>query len=321
MKTKSIGNITCYGIGIGTMPWSGSKFWGYGSNIGPEGARAAFDASVASGVDLFDTAEIYGFGKSEKAIGAILSEIGKDGVKIATKYAPLPYRFSIKAFHKALDNSLKRLGLESVDLYQVHFPGGRIGIEPLMNAMADALDAGKIKAAGVSNYSAEAMKQAAEVLDRRGHRLATNQVEYSLVHRSPEVDGVLEACREHGITLIAYSPLGRGILSGKYRGGNLPSDWRKRVSYFSEKNADQVTPLIESLEEIADSHGKTVAQVAINWLARDPMVFPIPGAKNARQAEDNAGAIEFELTDAEANRLDEVASAFKLAKPFTTGLS
>lgn len=319
MRNITIGKTTCYGVGIGTMPWSGNRFWGYGSTLKTEDARIAFDAAVAAGVDLFDTAEVYGFGKSEKAIGRILSDTGRSGIKIATKYAPMPWRFSPTSFRKALERSLRRLGLDSVDLYQVHFPGGRISIEVLMNGMADALDDGRIRAAGVSNYSADDMRRAADVLAKRGHTLASNQVEYSLVHRSPEADGVLAVCQEIGATLIAYSPLGRGLLTGKYRPGQQPKDWRKHFSYFSDSKAEMVTPLIDGLKELAHAHGKTPAQVAINWLARTPEVFPIPGAKNAEQARANAEAITFELADSEAARLDELSAAFKVAKPFSRG--
>ena len=188
-----------------------------------------------------------------------------------------------------------------------------------MNGMADALDDGRIRAAGVSNYSADDMRRAADVLAKRGHTLASNQVEYSLVHRSPEADGVLAVCQEIGATLIAYSPLGRGLLTGKYRPGQQPKDWRKHFSYFSDSKAEMVTPLIDGLKELAHAHGKTPAQVAINWLARTPEVFPIPGAKNAEQARANAEAITFELADSEAARLDELSAAFKVAKPFSRG--
>ena len=316
---KTIGNISCNGIGFGAMQWSGNRFWGYGSVIKTRDARTAFDAAVASGVDFFDTAEVYGFGKSESVIGEILRDVGKNGVKIATKYAPMPWRFSAKAFHKALDKSLQRLGLESVDLYQLHFPGGRLSIEELMNAMADALDQGKIKAAGVSNYSSDDMKRAAEVLNRRGHRLASNQVEFSLIHRSPEVDGVLDACRELGVTLIAYSPLGRGLLTGKYGPERPPVGLRKRQSNFSEENFTRVTPLIEELKKTGDAYGKTPAQVALNWLTRIPEVLPIPGSKSAEQAKANAEAISFDLTEQEAARLDDLAAVYKVARSFRAG--
>ena len=316
---KTVGNTACYGIGFGTMQWSGSKFWGYGSNINPDEARIAYDAAVVAGVDLFDTAEVYGFGKSERAIGKILGDAGRDGVKIATKYAPMPWRFSEKAFHRALDRSLQRLDVESVELYQVHFPGGRLSIKDLMHAMATALERGKIKAAGVSNYSADDMKRAAEALDRRGYRLASNQVEFSLVHRSPEVDGVLDACRELGVTLIAYSPLGRGLLTGKYGRDRQPAGLRKRQSNFSEENFERVTPLIDELKKTGDAYGKTVAQVALNWLARNPEVIPIPGAKNAVQAKANAEALSFELSADEAARLDELSSVYKVARSFRSG--
>lgn len=308
--------MSSYGIGIGTMAWSASRFWGYGSTLRTEDARLAFESAVSSGIDLFDTAEVYGFGKSEKAIGNILDRNGRDGIKIATKYAPYPWRRSKLSLRKALKKSLKRLGLGSVDLYQIHFIGGKLTIEDLMNSMADVLDEGLVKTVGVSNYSAEQMKLAADVLTKRGHGLASNQVEYSLVSRSPEVDGVLDACRETGATLIAYSPLGRGVLSGKYRPGNPPRDMRKRYSYFTADMASTVSPLLDELDTISENHGKTPAQVALNWLARIPEVLPIPGAKNPEQSTANAEAISFEITGEEAARLDEVSSAFKIAKPF-----
>ena len=319
MKTKQISDKTYYGVGIGTMPWSGSRFWGYGSTIRPDDARKTFEAATAGGVDLFDTAEVYGFGKSEKAIGGIFAAVGKAGVGIATKYAPMPFRFTKKAFLKALDKSLARLGLDSIELYQVHFPGGKLSIEELMDAMADAIDSGKIRAAGVSNYTAEAMRKADEALKKRGYGLASNQVEFSLVHRSPEADGVLDACRELGVALLAYCPLGRGILTGKYRPDSRPKDWRKHFSYFSKEKIDMVMPLIQELEKIGEVHGKTPAQVSINWLTRFPEVLPIPGAKNPEQAAANAGAVSFAISDEEADRLDVLASEFKTAKPFGRG--
>jgi len=319
MKKKTIGNTTYYGIGIGTMPWSGNKFWGYGTSIDVRKARFAFDAAAEAGVDLFDTAEVYGFGKSEKALGTILADTGGNGVKIATKYAPMPFRFTKKAFRRALSRSLERLGRDSVDLYQVHFPGGRLGVRELMGCMADALDEGKIKAAGVSNYDADNMKLAAETLDKRGYRLAANQVEYSLTHRSAEVDGVLEVCWELDITLIAYSPLGRGLLTGKYTTDSRPKDMRKHYSSFKEENLAKVMPLIEELDSIARAHTVSAAQVALNWIARNPVVFPIPGAKSAEQAISNATAISFQLSDEEAERLDRISTPFKVARSFGRG--
>ncbi len=296
------------------MPWSGSRLWGYGSKLGLAEAREAFDAAVAGGVHLFDSAEIYGFGKSERAIGQILRERETDGVVIATKYAPLPLRFSPRAFHRALDRSLKRLGLPSVDLYQIHFPGGRIDLATLMHAMADALDDGRIQAAGVSNYNESEMRRAAKILESRGHRLASNQVEYSLVHRTPEGNGVLGACTELGVTLLAYSPLGRGLLTGKYRSGNAPIDWRKRI--FTEEKLALATPLLDAIATIANAHGVSSSQIALNWLARIPAVLPIPGAKNAAQAASNAEALSFELTDEEDQRLRQLSTAFMNEKSF-----
>jgi aryl-alcohol dehydrogenase-like predicted oxidoreductase len=316
MRPKMIGKNKVHPVGIGTMPWANSKMWGYGALMGVKEAGPAYDAAVAAGVDLFDTAEIYGFGKSEKIVGEILAARGSAGIKIATKYAPLPWRRSIKSFKKALEKSLTRLGLDSITLYQTHFSGGGVSVEELMSGMADALDEGKIEAAGVSNYSAEEMRRAHEVLVSRGHRLASNQVEFSLVHRSPEADGVLETCRELGVTLIAYSPLGRGLLSGKYRPGSEPKDMRKRISHFKGENFGRIRPLLDALEQIAAKYKVTMAQAAINWLARIPEVFPIPGAKNEAQSIANAEAASFDMTDEDAGKLDELSAEFKVAKPF-----
>lgn len=318
MKRVRIGgtDIEVFPIGIGTMPWSDGTFWGYGDRIGADTAIEAFDAAVERGVDLFDTAEVYGMGKSERNIGEILRRRPDAHVKIATKYAPLPWRFSPKALNKALKRSLGRLGLDFVDLYQVHFPGGRLSIDALMNAMADAVEEGLIKAVGVSNYSTDQTRRAHEVLAKRGVPLASNQIEYSLVHRSPEADGLLEACGELGITLIAYSPLGRGLLSGKYRPGTVPADLRKRYPMFAEENLKRALPLIEALEEIGAAHGKAASQAAINWIVRRSNVIAIPGAKNREQAARNADAASFELTDDEAARIDEVSLPYKRGVKF-----
>jgi aryl-alcohol dehydrogenase-like predicted oxidoreductase len=208
---------------------------------------------------------------------------------------------------------LQRLGLERVDLYQVHFPGGFVSIEKLMNALADALDAGKVRAVGVSNYSAEQMRKADAVLKQRGYSLASNQVEYSLVQRSPEVDGILDACRDLDVTLIAYSPLGRGVLTGKYRPGASTTDARRFYAQFKDKTLETLLPLLEALREIGETHGKKSSQVALNWLARQSHVIPIPGAKNEEQARENAEAIGWEMSEAEIDHLDKLSRSFRVA--------
>jgi aryl-alcohol dehydrogenase-like predicted oxidoreductase len=298
-------------IGVGTMPWSNSKMWGYGSKLGPEAAGAAFQASLEAGVDFFDTAEIYGWGQSERILGKLLGST-EQPVYVATKYAPLPWRFTRSQVRRALEKSLERLGLEYVDLYQVHFPGGLIKIEALMDALADVVEAGLTRYIGVSNYNLEQMQRAQAALAKRGVALVSNQVEYSLVQQSPRASGLLEVCQEMGITLIAYSPLGRGALTGKYRPGSPPKDARRFYGHFKQERLEALLPLLEAMDQIGHAHGgKSAAQVALNWLARQPNVFPIPGAKNARQARENAAAIDWTMSAEEAQRLDELSAPFR----------
>jgi aryl-alcohol dehydrogenase-like predicted oxidoreductase len=176
-----------------------------------------------------------------------------------------------------------------VDLYQHHFPNRRVDISGLMELLSDAVEAGKVKAVGVSNYSAEQMRTAHAALALRGIPLASNQVEYSLLHRQPEVNGVLDASRELGVTLIAYQPLASGALTGKYLNGSRPTGLRRFMPNFRGKALEAVEPVVNLLREIGDRYGKSPAQVALRWLVENECVLPIPGAKNGRQAADNAG--------------------------------
>jgi aryl-alcohol dehydrogenase-like predicted oxidoreductase len=287
--------------------------FGYGDKLNRKDVQTAFETSLAAGLNLFDTAEIYGWGHSERVLGELVRD-QTTPVLTATKYAPFPWRFGPGALPRALDRSLQRLGLDRVDLYQIHFPGGFVSIEKLMHALADALDAGKVRAVGVSNYGADQMRKADAVLKQRGHSLASNQVEYSLVRRSPEVNGVLDACRDLDVTLIAYSPLGRGVLTGKYRPGASPSDASRRLySQFKDKTLETMRPLLEALREIGEAHDRKPSQVALNWLARQSHVLPIPGAKNERQARENAETIGWELSEPEAERLDHLSRSSRVS--------
>jgi aryl-alcohol dehydrogenase-like predicted oxidoreductase len=235
---------------------------------------------------------------------------GKD-VLIATKF---PESFSGKtdSFQNALENSLSRLRRDSIDLYQHHFPSNRVSILDLMNKMADALEAGKINAIGVSNYSAEQMRLAHAALAKRGIPLASNQVSYSLLVRTPEVNGVMDACRELGITLVAYSPLAMGALTGKYsstkRAGGF---FRRFLPSFSRKEMERVQPVIVLLQRVADKYSKTPSQVALRWLIENETVLPIPGAKNSKQAAENVGALSFSLTAEEVEELNAATDAWR----------
>jgi aryl-alcohol dehydrogenase-like predicted oxidoreductase len=294
-------------LGVGAWVWGSTKLWGYGKEYGGSDVGRAFRASMAEGVTLIDTAEMYGNGASERIIGEILREGGFEGTPvIATKFAPLPYRFSAKSLLKAVDKSLERLGIETIDLYQIHFPSAILKINSLMDALAETVKAGKVRRVGVSNYGADRMKRAHERLASHGVSLASNQVEYSLLQRAPETNGVLEASRGLGVTLIAYSPIAQGLLTGKYGpGGDRPAGLVRRMGRtFGEQNLKKVEPVVNILREIGEAHNKQPAQVALNWLITQKHTFPIPGAKNEAQARQNAGALGWEMAGEEAEKLE-----------------
>jgi aryl-alcohol dehydrogenase-like predicted oxidoreductase len=292
-------------LGVGTWAWGERRMWGYGQAYGQAEVAAAFEASVAAGIDFFDTAEIYGKGESERLLGAFIRERGVR-VVVATKFAPYPWRLGVRSLRRALTASLRRLGLARVDLYQIHFPYTILSQRGMLDALADAVAEGEVGAVGVSNYSARQVLRARDILARRGVPLASNQVQYSLFYRRPERDGTRDACRAAGATLIAYSPLAQGLVTGKYRpGGDRPRDFRRYTGSFGEANLRAVVPVVELLRAIGQEHGgKTPEQVALNWLIAQGEVLPIAGAKDGRQAASNAGALGWSLADGEIAAID-----------------
>jgi len=293
-------------LGVGAWAWGSTRLWGYGKEYDRSDVGRAFRASMAEGVTLLDTAEMYGNGASERIIGEMLREGGFEGTPvIATKFAPLPYRFSAKSLLEAVDKSLERLGIETIDLYQIHFLSPILKINGLMDALAETVKAGKVRRVGVSNYGADQMQRAHDRLASHGVPLASNQVEYSLLQRAPETNGVLEASRDLGVTLIAYSPIAQGLLTGKYSPGDRPSGLVRRMGRaFGEQNLKKIEPVVNLLREIGEAHNKQPVQVALNWLITQRNVLPIPGAKNERQARQNAGALGWEMAGDEAEKLE-----------------
>ncbi len=275
--------------------------WGYGQSYTRQDVHAAYAASLNAGVTFVDTAEVYGMGASEKIVGECLRSPAGPAV-VATKFFPFPTRLGPRMVNRAIDASLRRLGVNTIDLYQVHWPAPFIPIETLMNYLADAVEAGKLRAIGVSNYSAAQMRRAHAALARRGLPLVSNQVEYSLLQRAPEREGVAAACRELNATLIAYSPLAKGLLTGKYSPQTPPPGMR-RLMFRGERLA-AIGPLVQALAEIGAAHGgKTPAQVALNWLVCQGNTLPIPGVKSETQAIQNAGALGWRLTDEQVDLL------------------
>jgi aryl-alcohol dehydrogenase-like predicted oxidoreductase len=276
--------ISVPALGVGTNRWDAS---------GSDQARwrDTLAAALDVGMGFFDTAEGYNAGRSEIALGEAAQADGRP-VLLASKFAPLPARVTAAQFASALDKTLERLGRDSLDLYYLHFPHSLLGVGPWMRAMARAVKAGKIRAVGISNCNVAQMRKAAGVLARYGLPLAANQVQYSLLHRSPETDGVLDACRRMDVALVAYEPFGGGAISAASLGGSGRS------------------ALADTLHEVAAARSATAAQVALAWLLkRDDHVIPIPGATRPEHVRENSAALSLELSEEEFAAIDRVSAS------------
>jgi len=298
-------------LGLGTWSWGDTLFWDYGKDFGAEEVAGAFFASLDVGVSLIDTAEIYGFGESERLIGQFCREHSQP-VQIATKYFPLPWRWQRSDISKALTASLERLQMSQICLYQIHWPlEFWLKTPDFMEVLATEVKKGRIQAVGVSNYSARQMEQAHQYLASYDIPLASNQVPYSLLSRGIEDNGVLEKARQLNVTILAYSPLAQGLLTGKYRPEN-PIELRgaRRLDpRFSVKGLKKLLPLISTLETLAEKYDKTPAQASLNWLITQGNVIPIPGAKTAEQARQNGGALGWQLNPEEMDLLASIATS------------
>ena len=304
-------------LGVGAMIWgdpsglarfSPAKL-AYGGPQGIDDERAAVETSLAAGVTLFDTAAMYSGGAAERRLGDLVR--GHDEVQISTKF-PAGIRSRADELPATLEASLARLGRTTVDLYLHHYPSGRRPIPRLMALMADAVEAGKVRAVGVSNHSVDQIRVAHAALAERGIPLAAVQQGYSLIDRRIETNGVLDACRELGITLIAYQPLASGALTGKYLEGTRPRGvFRRFMRSFRGSGREAVRPVVALLREIAERDAKTPAQIALRWLIEQGDVIPIPGAKDGAQAAANAEALTFRLTADEIDALDQATLAWR----------
>lgn len=273
------------------------------------------EASLAGGINWFDTAEMYGNGASERALAAALKRSGKANgdVIIATKWWPI-FR-TAGSIKSTIQQRLSYLAPFAIDLHQVHNPMSFSSVESEMDAMADLMEDGKIRAVGVSNFGAARMHRANAALARRGIALASNQVKYSLLDRHVESNGTLAAAKDMGVTLIAYSPLEQGLLTGKYHQqpgliGKRPGP-RKWMKSFRAQGLERSRPLIEELAKVALAHGATAGQIALAWLYQfSPNVVVIPGASRIEQAVENRGALELQLSPDELDRIDHLSRRF-----------
>lgn len=291
-------------LGIGTWQWGDRLVWGYGKGeYSDDTLNEGYLESLRCGINFFDSAETYGNGTSEKLLGRFSRAAGIP-VVIATKFMPYPYRLRKSNLIDALKESLTRLQVSRVDLYQIHHPIPPVPVATWAAGMADAVEMGLTRTVGVSNYSRDKMLRAYEVLEKRDIHLASNQVVYSLANRGIERSGLLKTCQELMITVIAYSPLGQGLLTGRYSAEHPMPGFR---GYRYAGLIKRIQPLLDLLMKIGQAHdGKTPAQVALNWVICKGVV-PIPGIKNALHAQGNAGAMGWRLTADEVATLDSAS--------------
>ena len=307
MRSITIAGREVSVIGLGAWQF-GSTSWGWDREFGAREAKAIVERAVELGITFFDTAEVYAGGASERILGAALRE-HRDQAFVASKVWPThPLRPQVLA---AAVGSLARLQMDRIDLYQVHWPNPLLPISWTMAGMRDLLDAGRIGAVGVSNFSLGQWRRAEAAL---GTVVPSNQVRYNLLQRAPERD-MLPFAREEGRVIVAYSPLAQGLLSGRYGPAHAPGGVRRLNPLFTRENLERVRPVLDALGAVAKAHAATPAQIALAWVVSRPGVVAIPGAKSVEQVEQNAAAADIELSPGEAAALEEASRAFRPAGP------
>src|SRR5918997_3554083 len=290
-------------IGLGTWQF-GSREWGYGEGYAEGAARDIVRRARGLGVTLFDTAEVYGFGRSERILGEALGE-ERTEVAVATKVFPVaPFPPVVRS---RLEGSARRLGLRRVPLYQVHQPNPVVPDSVIMPGLRQLLDEDRIGAAGVSNYSLARWRAADAAL---GRPVISNQVHFSLSHPGA-LDDLVPFAEREGRVVIAYSPLAQGLLGGRYDVDNRPGGVRAANPLFGTENLRRVEPLLGVLREVAAAHDVAPAQIALAWLVSLPRVVVIPGASSVAQVEANAAAADIDLRPDEQAALTAAARAFR----------
>ncbi|MHA2304523.1 MAG: aldo/keto reductase [Candidatus Hodarchaeales archaeon] len=302
-------------IGQGVMQLSsGSRIFKFMfPPISDEESNNIIQTAYKNGINWFDTAEAYGFGRSERRLSAGLqaANIKDEEVVIATKWMPMMrWAGSIK---KTIGKRIENLHPYTIDLHQIHMPYSFSSLKSQLNTMADLVESGKIRAVGVSNFSTKQMREAHDILERRGLPLASNQVNYSLINRKIESNGILDTAKELGVTIICWSPLQSGVLTGKYHNNpeslkKVPFGRRRRI----KRKIGKSQKLIDELTLIAQNHGVTTSQVALKWLVQyyNGTVVAIPGASKATQAEQNGQAMNFNLSPNDLNSIAELSEQF-----------
>lgn len=291
-------------IGLGTWQF-GAREWGYGEQYADREAGAILRRALDLGITLVDTAEIYGFGRSERIIGAALRDRPRGAVVLATKVFPVLPLAPVVAQRGVA--SAQRLGVRHIDLYQVHQPNPVVRDGTTMRGMATLQDVGLVGDVGVSNYPLDRWRRAEAAL---GRPVLSNQVQYNLVRRAPERD-LIPYAEERRRLVIAYSPLAQGLVTGKYDADHPPSGGvRVNNPLFLPENLERAQPLVDTLREVADTHDATPAQIALAWTIRSDHVAAIPGASSVAQVEANAAAADLQLADDEVAALGRASDAF-----------
>ncbi|MFI5255160.1 MAG: aldo/keto reductase [Candidatus Limnocylindrales bacterium] len=306
MRYVEVDGLRLSVIGLGTWQF-GSREWGYGASYAAEIAPAIVRRAIELGVTLIDTAEIYGFGRSERIVGRAIAA-DREAVVLATKLVPaLPLPAVVDW---QVRGSLRRLDVQAIDLYQVHFPNPFASPRATMAPLRPLLARGVVRHVGVSNHSLGRWRASERSL---GRPILTNQVRFSLTAPMPRWE-LVPFAREQGRLVIAYSPLGQGLLSGRHAlGDTAPADVRRRSRLFQPRTMALAAPLLETLRSVAAAHAATPAQVALAWLIAQGPVVAIPGARTVAQLEENVAAADLELDPAELEQLTAASSRFELA--------
>ena len=313
-RQVQFGELKVSEMGIGTWSWGNQLLWGYEESMDPE-IQAVFDLCVDRGITLFDTGDSYGTGKlngqAEKLLGKFMKDYAaRNGGKrpyIGTKFATYPWRLTAESLVAACQESAERLQ-RPVDVGQIHWPAASYAPwqeRALWDGLAKMYNEGYVSAVGLSNYGPKQLRKVHSYLSAKGVPIAANQIQYSLLSRKVG-DEVKEVCDELGICMIAYSPLGLGILGGRYMPGSsqpAPPGFRGLIL---KQRIQEAAPLLSVLADVAEQRGKTVAQVSINWCICKGTV-PIPGARTLQQAHENLGAMGWRLSQAEVQALDAAA--------------
>lgn len=296
-------------IGIGTWQW-GAEEWGYGKSYSENEIRKAFRAIYENEINFIDTAEMYAWGKSEKFVGELVKEYGRENFVIATKVSP--WHLDKKSLEKACLSSIKRLGVKEIDLYQIHWPNPLVPLSKTMKALERLVNSGVIRAIGVSNFNLRRLSDARKNLEKTD--IASNQVLYNMLSRSVEAD-MIPYTQKEKITLIAYSPLAQGLLTGKINPSYKPKEIVRKINpLFSRSSLKKLEALNNVLQNVAKSKGKSITQVVLSWTMRHSNVVPIPGVKREDQVKDIAESVNVSLSNEELNAIEQALREAKVNK-------